>query len=279
MNGKVIFNHRITDIGESIHQYYVTEFQKEKDECIQAATEEAWTKADLEIEKMVLQTIKFARKERDVLKKRAENACAYIQVTLAEYDMKVKRKVMSDIEKLRKRNEERYSQEIRVAVEKIAHRKASSEVLAKRKDKNLNTQTATILERDFMLQPQHAKTVANQKKDEILEKVKAVMASSIAGNIEKTQKEEQKIAQQNLNMVEKKYKAELTALKERTRELEAVVDKTARDLQTAIADKQVYVDDLEETRAAFLNFINLQFKDLRPDQADFILPPKKTDRK
>ena len=130
-----------------------------------------------------------------------------------------------------------------------------------------------------MLQPQHAKTVANQKKDEILEKVKAVMASCIAGNIEKTQKEEQKIAQQNLNTVEKKYKAELTALKERTRELEAVVDKTAQDLQTAIADKQVYVDDLEETRAAFLNFINLQFKDLKPDQADFILPPKKTDRK
>ena len=123
MNGKVIFNYRITDIGESIHQYYVQKFQKEKDECIQAATEEAWTKvnshytvsqhgtcskhvvgclilsnwqvsvrmyciywdvknvqADLEIEKMVLQTIKFARKEREVLKKRAEKACAYIQV-------------------------------------------------------------------------------------------------------------------------------------------------------------------------------------------------------
>ena len=77
-----------------------------------------------------------------------------MQVTLAEYDMKVKRKVMSDIEKLRKRNEERYSQEIRAAVEKIADRKASSEVLAKRKNQNLNTQTATILERSVVTQGQ-----------------------------------------------------------------------------------------------------------------------------
>lgn len=83
------------------------------------------------------------------------------------------------------------------------------------------------------------------------------------------------IAQRNIDEAEGRYKAELTTLKESTQALETLLDKTIRDLRTAVADKQVYMDDLEETRAAFQHFINQQFKELKPDQADFILPSKK----
>ncbi|XP_036840781.1 uncharacterized protein C6orf163 homolog isoform X1 [Oncorhynchus mykiss] len=131
------------------------------------------------------------------------------------------------------------------------------------------------LDPDFMLQPEDAKTVASKKKDEVLVEVRAVMISSITGNIEKTRREEMDIAQRNIDKAEGRYKAELTTLKESTQALETLLDKTIRDLRTAVADKQVYMDDLEETRAAFQHFINQQFKELKPDQADFILPSKK----
>ncbi|XP_041721445.1 uncharacterized protein C6orf163 homolog [Coregonus clupeaformis] len=265
----------IIDIGENIHQYYMTEFQKEKEECIRAATEEAWGKADLEMEKIVLETLQLARKERELLRRKVENANSYLQETLVEYDIKTKRKVRSDIEKLRERNEERASQEIRGAIEKIAQRHAKSVVRTRRKEKQTTAHAATILEMDFMLQPEDAKAVASKKKDEILAEVRAVMISSIAGNIERTRREEKDIAQHNIVEAEGRYKAELTALKESTQELQTLLDKTIRDLRTAIADKQVYMDDLEETRAAFQHFINQQFKELKPDQADFILPSKK----
>uniref|UniRef100_A0A674E3Q8 Uncharacterized protein n=1 Tax=Salmo trutta TaxID=8032 RepID=A0A674E3Q8_SALTR len=163
---------------------------------------------------------------------------------MVKYDIKTKRKIRSDIEKLRKRNEERASQEIRRAIEKIAQRHAKS-------------------------------AVASKKKDEILVEVRAVMISSITGNIERTRREEMDIAQRNIDEAEGRYKAELTTLKESTQALETLLDKTIRDLRTAVADKQVYMDDLEETRAAFQHFINQQFKELKPDQADFILPSKK----
>ncbi|XP_038824683.1 uncharacterized protein C6orf163-like [Salvelinus namaycush] len=131
------------------------------------------------------------------------------------------------------------------------------------------------LKQDFMLQPEDAKAVASKKKDEILVEVRAVMISSITGNIERTRREEMDIAQRNIDEAEGRYKAELTTLKESTQALETLLDKTIRDLRTAVADKQVYMDDLEETRAAFQHFINQQFKELKPDQADFILPSKK----
>ncbi|KAK6295087.1 hypothetical protein J4Q44_G00343130 [Coregonus suidteri] len=46
--------------------------------------------------------------------------------------------------------------------------------------------------------PEDAKAVASKKKDEILQKVRAVMISSIAGNIERTRREEKDIAQRNI---------------------------------------------------------------------------------
>lgn len=65
---------------------------------------------------------------------------------MVEYDIKTKRKVRSDIKKLRKRNEERASQEIRRAIEKIAQRHAKSVVRTRREEEQTTAHAATILE-------------------------------------------------------------------------------------------------------------------------------------
>lgn len=57
---------------------------------------------------------------------------------------------MSDIEKLRKRNEERASQEIHRAIEKIAQQHAKNVVIAGRKEKETTMCAATILERSVV---------------------------------------------------------------------------------------------------------------------------------
>ncbi|XP_074847011.1 uncharacterized protein C6orf163 homolog isoform X2 [Carettochelys insculpta] len=271
------YTHRdILELGEDLQQEQREKQELEVKERMEKIKAELWSQAKVEKEDEVEKALDQAMAEHvrfsEDLKKKHEKE---LQEALIQTKKEMQLYLEDELKRESEAAEQRMAHKLQRILMECALEKMQAVANARKQERQTASQALAKQQKTYTEQLLEAGLLANEKHQKNLEQLKKEKHYEMSVALDITQKEHQQEAEKQLREAEITHQAKHGEVMTSLRETESQVRALTQQLESMTAWKDTLEAEIEETRQAFQNYIDITFPKLTHGQADFILPFRK----
>uniref|UniRef100_UPI00398F237D uncharacterized protein C6orf163 homolog n=1 Tax=Pristiophorus japonicus TaxID=55135 RepID=UPI00398F237D len=260
----------IIELGSQIHRRYMEECNHEWKQNVEEAKEAIvfWTKKEKEeaVKKVLLEAEQEKKKEIEALKMIHKDE---IKKAIEKTEIKMRWEIEKQVSKEHEKGKQRLAHEIEQLLFKCGHEKAMAVAAAQEEEKKIasNTLEQVIIKLKYDTEVQHQFIL-----QESLQLQKEEYEAKISTEVAKARSKEKEQANEPIVVLQSRHQSEIDQLKCLLCDKEVNLKEVYDRVETMTVLELELETELQNTRTAFQDYINLTYPNLAPGQAEFILP-------